>query len=493
MPYIRGQKLSMIKFKSIVLQLKEDEYNDLCQQFVETKADKYLRLLKLYRENKYSDEEIQEMLSVNTSAYYTLKSRLFDKIQDFLTNNMSTPIIDLLRKVANVPTLIYDTHRDTAIAILTKLESELQNYDMPYELSSVYSALKKLHLHSPKYYEYTQLYNRHLAYTIALDKAEDLLNSFIRTLGEYHASRLKPHIGYLALIKQEMKNVCSLYESHHLQVYKGFIDISYALFVPDGEAVKEDEPVEDILARLEKIFTTYNKDNNYQHLQLVYNFLAFEYYHQLNQPKKAAKYFEEVDKKLPSFLLYNHCAYTTRFLISKIEHHIEQGTEADIYERNKDMLANYEPDKNDVPNYINYVKYTATSAFYVKKYQEAVQHLNALINDISFKNYPHSEIEIKLLLALNYSMINKYDPATSLLRSVTRKIRELNDEMGYENALVFYKVLSLQMSSSARHVEQKITQLFSRFDLLNQKSNRMLEYIRIDEGFIKMLSQVVKK
>ena len=154
----------MIKFKSIVLQLKEDEFNDLCRQFVETKADKYLRLLKLYRENKYTDEEIQEMLSVNTSAYYTLKSRLFYKIQDFLTNNMSTPIIDLLRKVANIPTLIYDTHRDTAIAILSKLESELQNYDMPYELSSVYSALKKLHLHSPKYYEYTQLYNKHLAW-----------------------------------------------------------------------------------------------------------------------------------------------------------------------------------------------------------------------------------------------------------------------------------------------------------------------------------------
>ncbi|MEZ5173745.1 MAG: hypothetical protein R2850_09630 [Bacteroidia bacterium] len=190
----------MIKFKSIVLQLKEEEFNDLCQQFVETKADKYLRLLKLYRENKYNDEEIQGMLDVNTSAYYTLKSRLFDKIQDFLTNNMSTPIIDLLRKVANIPTLIYDTHRDTAIAILSKLESELQNYDMPYELSSVYSALKKLHLHSPKYYEYTQLYNRHLAYTIALDKAEDLLNTFMKTVGDYFARRNKAQVEYLSLI-----------------------------------------------------------------------------------------------------------------------------------------------------------------------------------------------------------------------------------------------------------------------------------------------------
>jgi hypothetical protein len=180
-------------------------------------------------------------------------------------------------------------------------------------------------------------------------------------------------------------------------------------------------------------------------------------------------------------------------LISKIERHIELGTEGELYELNKRELPNYEPDKNDIPNYINFAKYSATCAFYAKKYQEAVQILNSLINDVSFKNYPHTEIEVKLLLALNYSMINKYDPATSLLRSVTRKIREIDDEMGYENALIFYKILSLQMSSSARQVDQKITQLFAKFELLNQKSNRMLEYIKVDDTFIKQLSQVVKR
>jgi hypothetical protein len=483
----------MIKFKSVVQQLKEDEYNNLCKQFIETKADKYLRLLKLYRENVYSDEEIQELLSVNTSAYYTLKSRLFDKIQDFLTNNMSTPVIDLLVKVANIPTLIYDTHRDTAVAILTRLESELQSYDMPYELSNVYSALKKLHLHSPKYFEYTQAFNRHLAYTVALDKAEDLLNNFMRTLGEYDVSRLKTHIPYLTLIKQEIKNVCALYSSHHLQVYKSFVDISYALYVPDAEAVKDDEPVEDMLSNLEKIFTTYKQDNVYQHIQLVYYFLAFEYYQKLNLPKKAIRFYDEVNKKLPSFLLFNHCTYTTRFLISRINHHIENNAEQELYEQNKLLFANYEPDKNDVPNFINFAKYIAAGAFHAKRYQESVQHLNSLINAISFKNYPHAEIEIKLLLALNYVLINKYDPATSLLRSVTRKIRELNDDMGYENALIFYKVLAVQMSSSARQADQKMSQLFSRFELLNQKSNRMLEYIRIDENLIKQLSQAAKR
>jgi hypothetical protein len=65
--------------------------------------------------------------------------------------------------------------------------------------------------------------------------------------------------------------------------------------------------------------------------------------------------------------------------------------------------------------------------------------------------------------------------------------------MGYENALIFYKVLAVQMSSSARQADQKMSQLFSRFELLNQKSNRMLEYIRIDENLIKQLSQAAKR
>jgi len=125
----------MIKLKSIIQQLKEKEATDLIQQFRESKAEKYLTLFSHYRDNKLSDEEIQTLLDVNTNAYYTLKSRLFDKIQEFLSNNLDSPVIDLLRKVANIPNLVYNTHRDTAIAILLKLEAELKDYDMPYELS----------------------------------------------------------------------------------------------------------------------------------------------------------------------------------------------------------------------------------------------------------------------------------------------------------------------------------------------------------------------
>src|SRR4051812_6074395 len=124
----------MIKLKSIILKLTEDEYNGLSEQFRSNKADKYLTLLEHYRDNKLEDEKIQEVLDVSTNAYYTLKSRLLDKIREFLSGNLSGPVM------ANIPNLVYNTHKDMAIAILTKLESEMQNYDMPHELTSVYNA-----------------------------------------------------------------------------------------------------------------------------------------------------------------------------------------------------------------------------------------------------------------------------------------------------------------------------------------------------------------
>lgn len=482
----------MIKLKSIIQQLKDKEAEELALQFKESKAEKYLTLFNHYRDGKVNDEAIQESLEVNTNAYYTLKSRLFDKIQEYLSNKIDSPVIDLLRKVANIPNLVYNTHRDTAIAILQKLEAELRDYDMPYELSSVYNALKKLSLHTPKYYEYSQAYNRHLAYTIALDKAEDTLASFSKVLSEYHASKDKNTIEILKLYKQEVANVARLYQSHHLSVYKCIIDISFALFVPAPDAVADDEPVEDLLAKIEKIFDTYPKDTAYQHLKLVYNFLAFEYYHQLKLFKKEARYFDVVNENLNSFLLFNHCAFTSRFLSSKLERYILNDLERSLYDESLTLQENYEPDKQDIPNYINYMKYLSVCAFYSGKHQEAVGVLSRLLNDVSFKNYPHAEIEIKLFQALLYSMINKYDPANSLMRSVARKVRETEDETGYENAATFNKILSLQMSSSAREVEQKIQQQFKRFELLNTGNNRMLEFLKLDEAFAKKLAQGVK-
>lgn len=482
----------MIKLKNLVMQMKEAEFEAFSYQLKESKADKFHNLFYFLKEDKLTEEDIAENLKVNANAYYTLKSRLYTKIQEFLTSDITGNKMDLLRTVANIPVLLYNTPRETALAVLNKLEKELIEFDMPYELTDVYNSLKKLHLHSPKYYEYTQLYNRHVAYTIALDKAEDLLARFVSSTAEYYMSRNKESLELLWLIKKEMKNLCALYASHHLSIYKNILDVSFALFIPLPEAIEEDEAVEDLLQATEKILKNYPKDANYAFLYNVFNFLSFEYYHSLKQYKKEVQYFEVVNSNLPSFMYYNFCAFNSKFLVSKIERYVQSGVEESLYEENKNTFAEYLPDMNDVPNYINYMKYLAMGSFYGKNYNESVSTLNQLLNEVSFKNYVHSEIEIKLLLALSYSMVNKYDPAFSLLRSVTRKLRELSETMDLENAVTFAKMLSLQMETTSKSSEAKLLKLRDKFELLNQGNCRMLSFLKMDDAFIKTLAKTIK-
>lgn len=484
----------MLQLKNILQQLNNNDFEIISDSLKKSKADKFLALLNFYKRGDFTDEQIQKKLEINSNAFYVLKSRLFDKVQVFLRESSEGTLTDTLKKLVTIPNLVYNTERSIATAILTKLEKELLENDMPNELTNVYAALKKIHIHSDKYYEYTQRYNKHVAYTLALNKAEDLLNDFVKKLGEYHTSRNETLLPIFSLLKKEIANVSNLYKSHHLNVYQNIIDISIALFLPACEATRDDKPVEDILDETETILSNYPKDPGYHFLRSTLNFLFYEYYHKYKLFKKEIQYFELLNTQLPVFFYHNHTCFCSKFLISKIETYIEYGKENSLYEENSKVFEKYNPEKTDIPNYINYVKYLAASAFYAKKYPEAARILSELINEIGFKHYPHSEVEIKLFLTLAYSMCNKYELAWNILRSATRKISELNENGSYENARLFSKILNLQLSSASQkgQVARKILPLKTQFDLLNQGDKRMLEFLKLDEKLIEELGKPVK-
>ncbi|MBL4753929.1 MAG: hypothetical protein JKY52_10105 [Flavobacteriales bacterium] len=481
----------MLQIKSVIKKLKEPEYRVLDQKLQEAKAEKFRTLLTRYRVSSLSDNEIQEELNISSNAFYVLKSRLYEKIQEQLLDQSVGPKTDILRKIITIPKLLYDSPPDISIAILCKLEKDLIGNDMPQELTSVYGALRKLHLHTDKYYEYSQKYNKHVAFTLALDKAEGMLTDFSKHLGDYHASRDPQILEYFTILKKEMASLVRLYDSHHLKVAQHIMNVSIALFLPLEEEVANDEPVEDALRELEQILGSYPADGKYQYLQSALNFLFFEYYHKLGLSKKAGQYFELVNTSLPSFLFFNHLTYCSRFLISKIERYIELDMTVNLQEECKVNLADYEPEKNDIPNYVNYVIFRAASAYYNKDYKTASKHLSALLNDVSFKNHLHADVEIKLFLILNYSLENKYDLAWNLLRSVTRKLKEVNKIGEYENGVAFTNMLKAQ-NNQPGGLNKKISKQASNFKLLNQCPNKMLSYIKLDDTFIELLSRPMK-
>jgi hypothetical protein len=170
----------MAKLKNIIKQLSTSDFQAIYNSLIESNAEKSAYLLKSMREKHLSDTKIMEELDVNTNAYYTLRSRLNQKIEEYLLQQMENPRTDILKKVANINEIIFTKKRAIAVATLKKLEKELLDYDLSNELTIVYKTLKKLHINTPDLFNYSQLYNKHVAYMLAIDKAEELLADYFK-------------------------------------------------------------------------------------------------------------------------------------------------------------------------------------------------------------------------------------------------------------------------------------------------------------------------
>ena len=480
----------MAKLKNIIRQLSDKDYRAIYDALMESNADKSAYLLKSMRERQLSDNKIMEELTVNTNAYYTLRSRLNQKIEEYLLEQMESPRTDILKKVANINEIIFTKKRAIAVATLKKLEKELIDYDLSNELTIVYKSLKKLHINSGEHFNYSQAYNRHVAFMLAVDKAEDLLAEYFKKFGEYSLSGNEVEKLELSLLLQEMNNVAALYESHRLYVYASCIGIFHRLFVEEDDPMDEEiEPIEDVIDNVERIFSSYQLDSIYYHLNLVFEFLKLEYYTHYKVYRKAEKYFEEVNDAA-SNLLSNYSLYTypAQYLVTKINRHIRIGVEDEMFEENEVIFMDYEVDKADIPKYITYVAYRALACYYAKKYDESARWINNLLNDISLKKYPMAQLEIKVLLALQYCLMNDYDLFNQLINSIQRQIRIIGKE-NCEDIQIFTKILKISISDIKKNKKDKIQALVNKFGDKQTQHFAPTQLVKMDEEFVKRLSK----
>ena len=480
----------MAKLKNIIRQLSEEDFTAIHDSLMESSADKSAYLLKSMREKELSDRRIMDELEVNSNAYYTLRSRLNQKIEEYLLQQMESPRTDILKKVANINEIIFTKKIAIATATLKKLEKELLDYDLSNELTTVYKSLKKLHINSPEYYNYSQLYNKHVAYMLALDKTEDILSEYFKKYGKYSMSGGETEKLELGLLNQEINNVSALYKSHRLYVYQCCLGIFHRLFVEKEDSFDQDgEPVEDMLDHVEEIFNNYPMDSIYYHLNLVFEFLKWEYYNHYGVFRKAEKHFEEINDAV-SNLLSNYSLYTfpAQFLKTKIARHIRMGSKQEIYDENNLLFEDFEADQNDLPKYVTYIIYRALSCYYTKKYDEAARWLNNLLNEISFKRYPYVQLEIKVILCLQYCLMDDYELFSQLINSIQRQIRLLGKE-SCEHIQILTKILKISISENKRQKEQKIQTLIDRFVRKDRNYFAPTYLIELDEEFIKRLSR----
>ena len=210
-----------------IKKLSEGEYQELLSAVAGRKNNKPYVVLEAARKHNYSESQMMDMLSVTPSTYYTLKSRLNERIAEYLSRNVNNPISVLKEKVATVPAMIFSNDRNVAIRSLKNLEKQLIEYDLSNELIVVYKALSRLSLYNGDFDYYEKEYNRHVAYSLAVVKAEDLFYEFLKRAGSYRLTRDERDFEAVQSILRELTNIAELYHGHRLFVLHHVVRLYY--------------------------------------------------------------------------------------------------------------------------------------------------------------------------------------------------------------------------------------------------------------------------
>lgn len=449
----------MAKLKNVVRQLSASDVESIYTALVESNAEKSAYLLRSMREKQVSDEKIMMELEVNPNAYYTLRSRLNQKIEEYLLEQMESPRADILKKVANINEILFSKKKTLAIATLKKMEKELLDYDLSNELTIVYKSLKKLHIDTPEYFNYSQLYNRHVAYTLSLDKAEIMMGEYFSKFGEFFLSGNTTGKLELTLLVKELHNISKTHESHRLYVYYNCVQVFHRLFVEPDSSIHSslsEEPIEDIFQGVIKIFDTYKLDSIYYHLNVVFEYLKYHYYTNFKVYGKAETFYDEINEAIASlFSNFSVFSFPGTFLVSKLERAVRFQITQDLNDENEALFQDFDDESLDPKNQIVYYTYRAICSFYAGEYQTASKWLNDLLNNISFKHYQLAQLEVKTLLALQYCMIKEYDLFNQLVNSIQRNIRIMGKD-NCENVFSFIKALKIAVSENKKDKQVKI-------------------------------------
>ena len=481
----------MAKLKNIIRQLSDKDFQSIHDSLLSSNAEKSAYLMRSLRDLNLSDSKIMIELDVNANAYYTLRSRLNQRIEEHLLQQMESPRTDILKKLANINEVTFARKRTISIATLKKIEKELIDYDLANELTVVYKYLRKLHIHSPEQFHYSQLYNRHVAYTLAIDKAENLLADYFKKFGNFYFSASPEDKLSLRLQLKEMENVARLYQSHRLYVFLSCMNIFHQLFVePEVAPAQGSEPAEDIFMNVQRIFESHPLDPLYYHLNLVFEFLRLEYYNHYRVFKQAEKYYEEINDAAVNLLMnYGHYTFSPQFLISKLTRALRLGTEAELFAETDNLFREFETYPDDIPSMTVYYVYRSLSSYYVGKFDEAARILNTLLNEVSLKSYPMVHLEVKTLLALQYCLMGDDDLFNQLSNSIQRQARSIEKEES-ENIQLFLKMLKYSVSEAAREKQRKITGVAERLRQLPQCPYfSPTSFIRLDDGLVKRLTR----
>ncbi|MCB0396574.1 MAG: hypothetical protein KDD36_07975 [Flavobacteriales bacterium] len=483
----------MLNLKSVITQLKPKEYLKFCAGLEENNANNYLKLVEVYRnsdENPMSDEGIRNQMELSSTAFHTMKSRLYDKLQYFLYLQFEGPGEELRLKLDALPKLIYTSkiHPHIAMAIMEHMAVVLEERSMPHELIKVYDALRRMHLQSPKYYDYSRSYNRQMAYSVALDKAYSLTLEFSRKLGEFSLSH-DPETGeFVRTLRQEIKNLSRVYDSHRLRYYERLTEISYTLFFPLKDHREEEEAVDDMLKECKTLPEKHPNDPLYEASQPLVSYLSFEFYRLHKLHSKAQKKLDELQENVLDLPRLTSLGCTSFFFMSKLQWYKSQGMLRQLPRENNQLQRDgWDPELLDHITYAHYMIYMAATEYFNGKYVHAVKHLNNLQQNVMFRNMMHAEIEVKAFTILCLCMARNFAEAKDQIKSLATKLRNHNLTKRYAHVVVlmkFFRIAIKRTMVKTRYSTIKLVEYRDQFIKQNQTVDAVLPYVNWEDEYI---------
>lgn len=471
----------MIKLRKVIVQLDNNNYRGIEEKLIKTKADSFLFLLHSYKNTNISDREIQRKLGVTSNSLYVLKSRLYDKIQECLSSDVYLDQEKTIKLLLQVPELCLNTPREISIAYLLKLEKDLLRFDMHHELLVVYSALKKLHLNSDKYFHYSQIYNKQVSFGLSLEKAEETLGDFCRLMGKYDLSKNNEIYERLCFLRKEINNIYTLCNSRQVEIIKNLIELHINIFCNKNDSL--DSNTDELLQKTRIIFDELPLTLPHKKWEIVLDYLCFEYYYSIGLKRAAVQYFEKIDNRMSNFLLYNHIGLVSRFLNTKIKF-CKEFNQYDTFSEPLDadkILC----DANDVHAQIYLRVYNAILYFNQKKYKMAILCLNNIQNEFILKDYFHVFLNIKLTLLYFYIVVGEFEKAQLTIKMLTRRVK-LNETKEYDHVIYLLKVFDIDINKDVTKKNNiKQWEYFLVFIAGNDKNN--------DFGVIPHLMPELKK
>ena len=482
----------MTKLRDIVNQLSDDDYYALRTQLTTGGAVKSSFLLQALREQKVNDRKIILQLGMNHNSYYTLCSRLGQKIDEYLLAQMETPRTTLLRKIANLHEIIYCSPRAIAVATLKKLEKELRSYNLSSELLLVYKYLKKFYAHGPERFHYSQAYNQQITRVVTLDKSEDLLTDYFRNYGLYYLQGSNVHKEKLCLHKAQLQRMLEEHNSHRMRVHYAAVSIFHHLYIEEDsqEEGLDALPTEHVFKEVYDYFDQYAEDPIYPHYVRLFDFLQLAYYHRYGIQRKVEQLYEELVESTPQLLShYDTFTFPSQMLWIMLGKHLRSGSISILEQQNKKLFSNYKSDPSDLPNYINYVAYRTLSCYYEGSYREAATWIQQVFNQVSFKGYTRAQVELKALLALQYVLLDEYNLFMQVVSSLQRQLRLLGkDKMPH--MVFFVKILKCSIQDNRKDRPTRIQALTKQIPMPRLAEFCPTSFVQINETFTEQICKI---